>query len=63
MKLLGVALACANRRCPLSIAYLELNVVGHSNSGELGADDKLAAAERSSGLAIVLARRLCRCRA
>jgi hypothetical protein len=59
MKLLGVALACANRWCPLSIAYLELNVVGHSNS----ADDKLAAAERSSGLAIVLARRLCRCRA
>jgi hypothetical protein len=29
MELLGIALACANRRYPLSIAYLELNVVRH----------------------------------
>jgi hypothetical protein len=55
MELLGIALACANRRYPLSIAYLELNVVRHSNSGELGTDGKLAAAERSPGLAMVLA--------
>lgn len=53
MELLGVTLADANRRYPLSIAYLDLNVVRHGNSGKLGAEDKeavLSTARRAVGV-------------
>lgn len=54
-ELLGVTLADANRRYPLSIAYIDLSVVRRGRSGRLGADEKETASSAARRAETVLA--------